>query len=445
MRRVLIVGAGQGSLRLAHGLLAQGYDVTVINGQSSMEIRSSRPAITQFTLPGVVEDEQAAGLDLWTSLAPRLHGARMFLYPPGGDPRAPAVVAAPFGRGPAVSIDRRVKISDWLESFEDRGGKVVIHGITVSDLDYFSRMYDLIVLAVGHGELGALFDQAPPLGRGRARAVAQVYLDDVWPVSAVQVPGQGAVPPGLARAEAFETFADVASTPDVRAILAPILTREGPVHVLQLVAPAGGVLDRWPDRPTPQEILRHSLRLLAEHAPHLHHRVRDAVLVEDTTGHANRSASVYSYAPHVRNPVAALPDGGTVLGMGDVVVTTDDPVAAQGWGASNAAALTYLHRILERADDPFDPQWMADTFRMFWEGQRTEGAGAGVGAAALGLSDVLDVLWDPAAPAHLRQVLAAATDHPQVARRFVDVLDEPRDVAWLADPQEAAAYLSTLS
>src|SRR5690625_6742732 len=75
MRKVLIVGGGTSGLQLAHGLLHHGYDVTVINGSSSQEIRSDKPSITQFTLPSALAHEQAAGLAMWEHIAPRITGA----------------------------------------------------------------------------------------------------------------------------------------------------------------------------------------------------------------------------------------------------------------------------------------------------------------------------------------------------------------------------------
>lgn len=443
MRKILIVGAGQAGLRLAHGLLNHDYDVTLISGASSLEVRTGHPAITQFTMPTALGDEQGAELAMWDHLAPRITGATMRLFPPGGDPHRPLLVQGPLGDGHAVSVDRRVKMADWMEYFEDRGGKVVIHGITVTDLDYFSRMFELIIIAVGHGELGQLFDQAPPLGHGQARAVAQVILSDVplteheqWhPVKAP--PG---APPGMMPEPVASDHADVASTPEVRSILAPILTSTGPQHVLQLVSPLDGVLARWPDRPKSAETLRLMRHVLREHVPYLADRISDAMPAPGW------STSVHKYTPHVRHPVAHLPGGGPVLGLADAVVATDDPVAAQGWNVSNASALHYLQRILDHGEKPFTEDWMFHTFQGVWSGTPDQGYPyAGTGQAALALSEVLDVIWSPHAPPHLTQVLAAAAEHPEVAQRFLGVLDNPHDAAWLADPDTASAYLSTLA
>ena len=63
--------------------------------------------------------------------------------------------------GPAQSIDQRVKMSTWLELFEQRGGKLIIHGVTTADLNSLARLYELVIVAAGKGELVQLFDRDP--------------------------------------------------------------------------------------------------------------------------------------------------------------------------------------------------------------------------------------------------------------------------------------------
>jgi 2-polyprenyl-6-methoxyphenol hydroxylase-like FAD-dependent oxidoreductase len=49
MRKILIVGAGQAGLQLAHGLLlAGGYEVTVMSQRPAGEIRQGRVTSTQW-------------------------------------------------------------------------------------------------------------------------------------------------------------------------------------------------------------------------------------------------------------------------------------------------------------------------------------------------------------------------------------------------------------
>jgi len=438
MRKVLIVGGGTSGLQLAHGLLHHGYDVTVINGSSSQEIRSDKPSITQFTLPSALAHEQAAGLAMWEHIAPRITGATLHLHVPDGQTATMRSRFEAYG----VSVDRRVKMADWLESFEDRGGKVVIHGITVTDLDYFFRMFELIILATGSGELGQLFDQ----GQSRSdqpprRTVAQVILDEVPHTEHAQwhpVSAPVGCHPGYKPEPVLSDYAEVVSTPQVRAILSPVLIDSGPQHVLQLMGPVGGEMDAWPDRPNSQELVALMKNLLHKHAPGLADRVAKASLLND------QDASLHRYNPHVRTPVATLPSGGLVLGMADAVVSTDDPIAAQANNVSSASANHYLSRILAHGNAEFDREWMTQTFTGHWSGSPTEEYPlAGMGQAATGLSQVLDRIWSPEAPAHLSEVLGAATKYQKIADRFLGDLDDPRRYAqWLYDPDTARAALS---
>lgn len=181
--------------------------------------------------------------------------------------------------------------------------------------------------------------------------------------------------------------------------------------------------------------------VLRSHAPRLAERVADAELLDD------EDTSAHSYTPHVRNPVGVLPSGGLVLGMADAVVSTDDPIAAQAANVSMASANHYLSRILAHGSAKFDRAWMTQTFTGFWSGiPNGEYPLAGMGQAAAGLTQILDQIWSPEAPAHLAQVLGAAVTHQQVADRFIGDLDDPRRYAeWLYDAESARRFLTEVT
>lgn len=420
-RTVMIVGASASGLQLAHQLLRDGYKVTLITGHSSTEIRQGPLPLFNFTLAGARTHERELELAFWEASTPRIQGVELQLHPSQGPA---AQVVGPFAH-PGASVDRRVQMADWLEAFEDWGGKAVIHGVTVTDLDYFSRMFDLVVVAVGDGELGQLFDRAQNGAPTRDRVVAQVLLEEVQDSAHVRLGGD---------------VASVGSTQEMRAILAPVLTSTGPGHILQLVSSVGGPLDSWPDRLGPQEQLRRSQDLLRRYFPVLAERVQHAELLGE------RSTSVHRISLHARQPVGVLPSGGHVLGLGDVLVRTD-LMAAQGGNVSSHGAQHYRARILAHGDADFDRDWMRATFDGFWSGHTfAHGPHAGMGQAAAGLSEMLDAMWEPDAPAHVGQVFGAATAHPEVADRIVAGLVDPRTYAdWLLDPEQARTYLAKVT
>ncbi len=410
MRKILIVGAGHAGLHLAHGLLTHGYDVTVITGQSSPEIRTGKPSISQFTLPTALEYERKFDLDFWSALSPQIREQKLFLYK-GGEKVTALKGSSHPGNGYTVSVDRRVKMADWLEFFEDRGGKVVIHGVTVTDLDYFSRMFDLIIVAVGHGELGQLFDHDSSRFSGaRPRSLAQAYVYDVWPDSE----------------EEEENIGWAALTEEVgNIIFIPILSQDGPCHSLLMVDKKGSPMDAWPDRPGPQEQLRRMKDLTRKYAPHFFERVRDAELID------GRSTLVEDLTPQVRNPVGTLPSGGLVLGMADVVVTMD-PFVGQSWNNSTRCAEAYLDSIIEHGDRSFDRDFLVGAFDRFWEFGQDNQAWA----------EFASTMWEADLPAHLETIMGAASEYREIADRWIQGWDFPSDYKnWLLDPVVSQQYV----
>ncbi|MDA8370473.1 MAG: oxygenase [Nocardiopsaceae bacterium] len=407
MRKILIVGAGQSGLHLAHGLLNHGYDVTVITGQTSGEIRTGRPSITQLTYPTVLEYERELRLDFWSAQAPQVEKMKLHAFPSRSF--EPLTVPGRFD-GYTVSVDRRVKMADWLEYFEDCGGKVVIHGVTLSDIDYFSRMFDLVVVAVGHGELGALFDTDRDRFSGaRRRTVAQAHIYDVAPD-----PGED------------EAIGWAASSADAGNIwIMPVLTAQGPCHSLFVVNRQGGVMDDWPARLPPKEQWGRMQDLLRKYVPNYYERVAEAELVDDSSTLLSR------FTPQVRKPVGVLPSGGRVLGISDVVITSD-PFAGQGWNNSSRCAKSYLESILAHGDRPFDEAFMTEMFERFWE----------YGKDAEQWSEVIATFWEAEPAPHIQAVLEAATVYPEIGDRWMRGWDDPSDYhEWLYDPDGAWAYL----
>ncbi|MDA2806616.1 styrene monooxygenase/indole monooxygenase family protein [Nocardiopsis suaedae] len=410
MRKILIVGAGHSGLQLAHGLLNNGYDVTVITGQTSIEIRTGRPAITQLTMPTALELERELHLDFWSAQSPQIDKFNIGLFPPGAPP---TVMPSHFEQGYAVAVDRRVKIADWLEYFEDCGGKVVIHGVTVSDLDYFSRMFDLIVVAVGHGELGALFDHdSSRFSAARKRGTAQALLYDVEPEQ-----GEKESIGWAGTAPALGCF-----------FLVPFLTREGHCHALFMSERPSDGVSRWPVRPRPDEQLAWMKEKLRMHAAPYYERVRDAELLD------GNSTTAGVIRPQVRNPVGVLPSGGLVLGISDVVISMD-PYVLQGWNHSARCAKSYLDSITAHGDKPFDRAFLEQTFETFWD----------YGHTAQHWSEWVSTMWDQDLPDWVQEIFGAMAEVPGVGDRLLKGWNYPPDFfTWLYDEQGGRKWLEEI-
>ncbi len=407
MRKILIVGAGQSGLQLGLSLLRHGYDVTIVSARTPEEIRSGRVMSTQAMFNSSLQLERDQKINFWEEEAPKIQGIHVSLSAPPGQR------ALEF-YGPlesyAQSVDQRLKMAGWLETFEEQGGNVVIHGATTADLDGFTRLYDLVIVAAGKGELVQLFDRddarSPYSTPQRKLSVVYVHGLEREPHHPEPEVGINIVP-GLG-----ELF------------VIPGLTLSGPCDILFWEGIPGGPLDCWDDRPDPQEHLQRTLDLARQYTPWVYERCRNVELTDPL------ATLVGAYPPVVRRPVAKLPSGGAVLGMADVVVA-NDPITGQGSNNAAHCAAIYLQAIVERGDQPFDPAWMQATFDRYWE------------YASL-VTAWTNAMLQPL-PEHAQAILAAAATNPTVAARFANGFANPTDFQhWFMDPAKARAYLASL-
>ncbi|SEO97432.1 styrene monooxygenase/indole monooxygenase family protein [Actinacidiphila rubida] len=415
MRKILIVGAGQAGLQLALGLQAQGYDVTVVSNRTADEIRSGRVTSTQCMFGTALRHERDLGLDFWEDQAPAIRGLGLSLSVPPGDGTGGR---APYRRGAdwlgrlrttARSVDQRVKMAAWLETFAERGGKVVVHGAAVSDLDYFSLTYDLVVVAAGRGDVVSMFrrDAVRSPFRNPQRTLAVAYVHGLGPrpehpdVPAVRcnlVPGVGEL------------------------IVIPALTTTGPCDILFWEGVPGGPLDVFAGVKDPAAVLRLTLDLMRRFTPWEYER---AAGVELTDAGGTLTGRL---TPTVREPVAQLPSGGLVLGAADVVVA-NDPVTGQGSNNAAKCAAVYLESILAHGDEPFDAAWMRAVFDRFW-------------SVAEPVTRWTNAMLAPP-PAHVLDLLGAGAAHPEVADRIANGFDDPADFAeWFYEPEQAGVFLA---
>lgn len=409
MRKLLIVGAGQAGLQLGLSLRNHDYDVTVMSARTPDEIRRGRIMSTQCMFGPALQHERDQALNLWEQHTPKIEGIGLSI---AGPEHGRALDWLGRLDDYAQSVDQRVKMAGWLELFEDRGGKVVYHGATTSDVDSLTALYDLVIIAAGKGELVQLFDRDPSRSpyTSTQRVLSVVYVHGMAP-----------------RPEHPSTYAvRFNAVPGVGELfIMPCLTVSGPADILFFEGLSGGPLDCWADRPGPAGHLRRTLELMRRYVPWEYERCAG---VELTDGRATLAGG---YPPVVRHPVGALPSGGRVLGMADVVVA-NDPITGQGSNSASKCAASYLASILERGDGPFDPGWMQQAFDRYWsDAQHT-------------------TMWTNAMlappPEHVLNLLGAAGSYPEIARRFVNGFADPADFQhWFLDPDKAAQYLADVT
>ncbi|MFI8994411.1 styrene monooxygenase/indole monooxygenase family protein [Streptomyces sp. NPDC053542] len=416
MRKILIIGAGQSGLQLALGLQSKGYEVTLMSNRTADEIRSGRVMSTQCMFHTALQHERDLQINFWESQAPRIEGLGVSVAAPGSfeSPEGSQRAIDWVGKldAYAQSVDQRVKMAGWMETFAQRGGQLVIHGAAVSDLDFFASRYDLTLVSAGKGELVSMFGRdatrSPYDTPQRALAVAYVHGMGPRPehpefdaVRCNLVPGVG------------ELF------------VMPTYTTSGRADILFWEGIPGGPLDVFQGVKDPNEHLALTLELLEKFLPWEYARCTNVELTDANGTLAGR------YAPTVRNPIGKLPSGGLVLGVADVVVA-NDPITGQGSNSASKCAAAYLDAIVEHGDKPFDADFMQGAFDRYW-------------ATAQHVTKWTNAMLAPP-PEHVLNYIGAAGQLQPAADRFANGFNDPSDFEnFFYDPDKAGAYLASLT
>ncbi len=399
MKSIAIIGAGQSGLQLGLSLLQKGYGVTLVNDRTPAEIRKGKVMSSQMLFHRSLEIEKKAGLNLWEDVCPKMKGISFKLVPAGE-------TALEWSAGLdhyAWSVDQRVKLADWLERFDRQGGRVLIEPASVTGAEKLARTHDLVIIATGKGEMSRLFGRDPEKSTFTTpqRALSLAYVHTGFPI---------------------RTTLGFSTAPGVgECFLMPALTLSGPCEIIVFEGVPGGPMDCWRDVKTPDVHLRQTVALLERVFPAEAPRYRHAQLTDDG---ATLSGG---YTPEVRTPVAFLPSGKPVLGMGDAVVL-NDPITGQG--ANNAAkcADVYLQRIVAHSG-AYDPAWMQQTFDQYW-------------AYAKWVTAWTNAMLLPPPP-HVQRLMGAAAQLPGVAEALANGFDNPPDLfPWIADPAEADRFIA---
>lgn len=403
MRKILVVGAGPSGLQLALGLLAEDYDVTLIDPRGPEEIRAGRVMSTQCLFGPALRRERRHGLDLWGDRAPDVTGVGMRVAAAEGG-TAPETDWVGHLDEPARSVDQRLKLAAWAELFARGGGRVVRSRVTPDDLEALNADHDLVVVAAGRGGLAGLFPRderrSPFTEPQRVLSLAYVTGADPHPHG------------GVLGRTAFPGAGEL--------LTLPTLSVNGVCQALMVEAVPGGPLDR-PLRPgaTSEDVLEGLLDVLRRHAPWEHERFAGARLADPL------AALHGAHTPVVREPVARLADGTPVLGMADTVVS-NDPVTSQGANMASLCADVYRRAIVDHGTRPFDERFMRAAFAAYWRHARQVTAWSRVMLAG---------------PQHVWELYRLAEGHQPTADRFANSFGDPTGlIDWFLHPERATAY-----
>ena len=408
MRKIMIVGAGQSGLQLALGLQARGYEVTVTSNREPDAIRSGKVMSSQCMFHDSLQLERDRGINFWESQCPPVQGISFTVPHPEIAGEKALSWSARLDRI-AQSVDQRIKVPLWMQTFTERGGSIVYKEADTSDLEQWSQDYDLVIVAAGKGAIAQMFERdasRSPYDKPQ-RALALTYVTGMTPRpdhSAVcfnMIPGVG------------EYF------------VFPALTTTGPCEIMVFEGVPGGPMDCWADVTTPAEHLARSREILKTFLPWESARC-DKVELTDANGILSGR-----FPPTVRKPVGTLPSGRLVMGMADAVML-NDPITGQG--SNNAAKFAHAVEtaIVAHGDKAFDADFMQRCFEGFW---------ISYGQHATNWTNAL--LMPP--PPHVLKVLGTAPAVPPSAHRIVNGFNDPTDYAnFFMTPDKVETYLGEL-
>jgi len=408
MRTIAIIGAGQAGLLLGFGLLAKGCAVTLVAERSADEVFHGRLGATAGLFATAISHERELGLDLWAGEAPLIDGVHIdFCIQPRN------LLLTVEGRfdGPCRAIDHRLKLSTWMREFERRGGRLVIRSVQAADLDELAASHDAVFVATGKAALSGIFprDDARSFFSKPERNLAALTLSGLrrWGNIPYRNPAKFTITSGLG-----EIF------------WIPFLGRQGePCFSVVFEGVPGTGLDRFGSLRTAEEALAAARTVVAEFAPWESATLAEARMIDDLAWNPGALSCV------VRRPVALLPSGRAVFGLGDTV-TVYDPVSAQGANSAAKMAHGLAQAIVERGNEPLDAAWMESWFEGYWTRH------------ARPMTEFNRIMLLPLQPPAIEIVLAASRSRA-VGDQFIASFDDPaRYFPWLDDMAEARRFIT---
>ncbi|HEX8701425.1 MAG TPA: styrene monooxygenase/indole monooxygenase family protein, partial [Myxococcaceae bacterium] len=345
MRKIAIIGSGQAGLLAAHALVKAGYPVTVFSDRTPEQwLKESKPTGTALRFDMALQFEYDLGLTSWENDAPWIDGLHMTMCPVRGNRM---LTLAGRTRRPAVAVDLRLQSHSWMQELTKRGGRIEIDKVSTDRLEEIAAEHDLTIMATGRSDLSRIFE------RDAARSIFDKPQRHLAMVCFKGPPmGFDGIPMLPVK------FNMVGNAGEIFFI--PYFHKEvGASWNIVIEALPGGPLDRFQGATSGEQVLKLAKQVAREFIPW------DA----DWLQHAELSDPlgwlVGKFPPTVRKPVGKLPSGRLVTGVGDALMSLD-PISAQGANNGNKMVRNLVECIVARGDQPFDAQWMTDSFERFY-------------------------------------------------------------------------------
>jgi len=356
MRNIAIIGAGQAGLQLGFSLLDAGYKPSLYSDLSADALYNSpaRPVTIQFA-PSVRHETQL-DLRFWRdSKYSLIDNVYMTVFSPQGEKQ---FVMGGALEEPAQCVDLRMKFSRWLQEYEARGGTLVIEQCDIDSLERIAQAHDLVIVAAGRGQFMQLFekDQAKMEFDAPQRQVAMFYCQGLDLMRQMEDCDE-------AKGRQLSRYSIIQGVGEV--IIAPFLSKSGEEHhYVQFEGIPGAGMDMFDSKGDVAEQYAMGKRWLQKHQPLIYELLEDSTLTPDKEWVCGR------IPPTVRKPVAYLPSGKPVFGVGDAVIV-NDPILAQGLNGASKWMGLLISQILDRGAEPFDAQWMQRAFDTYWRARST--------------------------------------------------------------------------
>jgi 2-polyprenyl-6-methoxyphenol hydroxylase-like FAD-dependent oxidoreductase len=344
MRDVAIVGAGQGGLHLALGLLGQGRSVTLVSDKTPEQFLELSP-MSSHTLQGrSLDAERAAGANLSDELDFQPTRGLNIAVSPDGENVALGFKAA--WDGDAAALDTRLKCCELLRRFQRAGGDLRIGKASIDDVEELAEGHRAVFMATGKGELRSLFalDEERTVYDRPQRELMLLLLDGMRP--------------GAER----EGYVNFVIRPGVGEVFfSPNFHMDGRrVNTLLMEAVPDGPMALFKGVSSGEEALATARRAISEFVSWETETMAEIQLADP------RAFIAGAVTPQVRKPTGQLPSGRSVYAIGDITIV-HDPAAGLGGNCTVAQVDGLLSALAERGDPAIDADWYEAQFEDFWD------------------------------------------------------------------------------